>query len=88
MGSGGGGAVTPLAPRLAPTQTQQTMLLFQSLELLGHEILHLLYVHASPALWGCPHKVSTRETTSLPQLPPTHEKRQGPATAWHQLLCL
>jgi hypothetical protein len=31
-------------------QTQQTMLLFQSLELLGHEILHLLYDHASPAI--------------------------------------
>lgn len=38
--------------QLKPTQTQQAVLLFQSLELLGNEVLHLLDVHASPALQG------------------------------------
>lgn len=45
-----------LIPRLAPTETQKAMLLFQSLELLRHEVLHLLYVHAPPALWKCPYR--------------------------------
>ena len=37
-------------PLMKPTDAQQAVLLFQSLELLGHEVLHLLDVHASPAL--------------------------------------
>lgn len=39
------------------------MLLFQALKFLGHEVLHLLDVHSSPALWGRPHKVNTPEFT-------------------------
>lgn len=38
----------PAAP--APTQAQQTMLLFQSLQFLGDEVLHLLDVHATAPL--------------------------------------
>lgn len=48
--------VTSLMPRLALTETQKTVLLLQSLKLLRHEVLHLLYVHASPALWKCPYR--------------------------------
>ena len=38
--------------KLKHTEAQQAVLLFQPLELLGHKVLHLLDVHASPALWG------------------------------------
>ena len=72
--------------RLKPTDAQQAVLLFQSLELLGHKVLHLLDVHASPALGEILTRSSspspqTRDTTTLPQSPRFQEKRQGAVIA-------
>lgn len=64
------------SPKLKLTETQQAVLLFQSLELLGHEVLHLFDVHAPPALWGSPHNVSL-------SLPSDRRNHYTPSVATH-----